>query len=831
MRTVQGFPDIMAIAARRATALAFVLGLGLASAALAQIPGALSQKSPDAAEIVARVQQMGRVRIIVMFQPPVAPSEVRPDAASIAAVKAQVAAIQDAIIAAHFGSAAAPRPGPGFARGLARFEITPGFAVTVTRAELEALAADPNVASIHYDRAVPPSLVDSVPLIGMPNAYAAGATGAGYAVAVLDTGVQANHEFLAGKVIAEACFSFTEGGGGVPLCPNGTSTQIGAGAADPETPECVNGADQLCAHGTHVAGIAAGFKANPQAGRPPNGVARDGLIWAIQVFTRFNIAQQCAPNPAPCVLASFSNQIIALDHVFANMNSLPGGVRLASVNMSLGGGAFPGTCDTEPQKPAIDRLRNAGVLTVISAGNDGDVAAIGTPACISTAVAVAASTKTDMISLFSNMSAKVELVAPGGAGGGPPFMDPADIQSAVPVVPPSTSAYLFFPGTSMAAPHVAGAIAAIRTVCTSATVDAIAAALRNTGTPITDNRPGGTQTKPRIRVDLAVQNLGCGPVPPPPRTCTLASQLGDFNGDSRSDLLFRNDGNGQISQYLMDGFQVLSAQVIGTVGLEWVLTAAAADFNGDGRADMLFRRTDGTLSMYLLNGPQVLAAQVLGPIGLEWEFAGADDFNGDGRADMLFRRTSDGMLSLYLMNGFQVIAAQLLGAVGSEWRVRGVRDFNGDGRADMLFRHASDGVLSLYLMNGFQVIASQLIGVVGTEWDLVGARDFNGDNRADMLFRRASDGMLSLSLMNGFQLLAAQFIGAVGTDFFLLGLGDLNGDGRSDMVFRRTSDGLISAYLMNGFQVLAAQSLGAVGTEWNACYSQPPLTVSQLSQR
>jgi hypothetical protein len=142
MRTVKSSPNIMAIAARSAAALAFVLGL--ASAAMAQIPGALSQKSPDAAESVARVQQNGRVRIIVMFQAPASVSEVRPESESIAAAKAQVAAIKDAIIAAHFGSATAPRPGPDFARGLTRFEITPGFAVTVTRAELEALAAYPN---------------------------------------------------------------------------------------------------------------------------------------------------------------------------------------------------------------------------------------------------------------------------------------------------------------------------------------------------------------------------------------------------------------------------------------------------------------------------------------------------------------------------------------------------------------------------------------------------------------------------------------------------------------------------------------------------------------
>jgi hypothetical protein len=42
---------------------------------------------------------------------------------------------------------------------------------------------------------------------------------------------------------------------------------------------------------------------------------------------------------------------------------------------------------------------------------------------------------------------------------------------------------------------------------------------------------------------------------------------------------------------------------------------------------------------------------------------------------------------------------------------------------------------------------------------------------------------------------------------------------------------MLSAYLMNGFQIAAFQLLGAIGTDWDACYSQPPLAMSQVSQR
>jgi subtilisin family serine protease len=198
-----------------------------------------------------------------------------------------------------------------------------------------------------------------------------------------------------------------------------------------------------------------------------------------------------------------SDQIQALDHVFANIN-LGGGNFVASVNMSLGGGLFSSTCDSESQKPAIDNLRAAGVLTAIASGNNGSVSQISSPGCISSAVTVGSTTKSDVISSFSNMSLVVDLLAPGSS-----------IQSSIPVVPSSnTTTYAFFNGTSMATPHVAGAIAAIRSGCPSASANDIENALKTTGTPITDTRGGGSQTKPRIRVDLALQNLGCGGTPP-----------------------------------------------------------------------------------------------------------------------------------------------------------------------------------------------------------------------------------------------------------------------------------------------------------------------------
>ena len=458
-----------------AARLAWLTTLALA-AATASAPPVMAQTSAErlqpgpagapaaAAGLLQHARERGRLRLIVGLREPFV-AEATLATPMAGAQRARIAAGQRAVLA----TLGALRPAEGAdvdRRGekVTLFETIPFLALGADVATLEALLADPRVASVHEDIAVPPTLAESVPLIRADQAAALGFTGAGQTVAILDTGVAKGHPMLKGKVVSEACYSTTDGVA-VSLCPGGVQSSIAAGSGKP-CPASIPG----CYHGTHVASIAAGNTASLK------GVARGAKVIAIQVFSNFSGQAK----------TYFSDVTRGLERVYALRNSF----KIASANLSLGGGLFSSACDGGSQasiKAVIDNLRAAKIATAIASGNDGRNGLVSAPGCISTAVTVGSTTKADAISSFSNHATLVDLLAPGSS-----------IFAALP-----GGNYGFLSGTSMATPHVAGAFAVLKQGKPTATVQEIQDALACTGVPV---RRAGI-TKPRINVLAALQVL------------------------------------------------------------------------------------------------------------------------------------------------------------------------------------------------------------------------------------------------------------------------------------------------------------------------------------
>ncbi len=575
---------------------------------------------------------------------------------------------------------------------------------------LRKLNTRPGVVSVTEDVPVPPTLNESTVKIGSDRAFAAGKTGAGTAVAILDTGVAVDHPFLSGRVKTQACFSVNDEAAGVTsLCPDGSAQQEGDGSADAGSGPCASlGAE--CSHGTHVAGIAAGNGAGT-SGAPVRGVAPGADIIAVQVFSRFSSDEVCwVTGTNPCVLSYTSSQLKGLEKVLALKRA---GTDVVAANLSLGAGHWTAACTRDPLAAVIDALRAAGVATVVAAGNSGDPDAVSSPGCVPSAITVGATTDDDQLAAFSNRGALLDLLAPG-----------TSIVSSVP------GGYASMNGTSMAAPHVTGALAVLRQTYPGLSIDQLEALLKNDGKPIAYT--GGTT--PRIQLDRSA-------VPAAP---------GDMTGDRKPDLVAVDD-TGKLRLYPGTGTGGLGPHiVIGAGGWSGASVTHRGDWTGDGKEDIV-ARVGSQLRVYPNLGDGTLGAPIQIASGLPTtaQVVAVGDTDHDGKPDLVVQHTD----KLFRYPGAVVGTAPAVGApvvIGTTgWDVMDLSapgDADHDGRVDLLARDTRDGILYHYMGQpdgkSFSSRTEYGRGYTTTYRPLIaGAADADRNGTADM-WATAGDGTL-----------------------------------------------------------------------------------------
>jgi subtilisin family serine protease len=364
------------------------------------------------------------------------------------------------------------------------------LAGTATREAAITLANHPDVAWVTVDKearrlqATPQS---SQVLIRSNQTNSLGFSGAGQAVAVIDTGV----DYMVPSM----------GGGSLPNAKVIGGTDVADDDSDPMDCE---------GHGTEVAGVIAG----------PTGVAPGAKIVAIKIFP-----SKDATNATCDDTASFSDIFTGMDFAVANKAAFG----ITVINLSLGGSFDDsldhGYCDLdEPDSAhAVDAATAAGIVVVAAAGNDALPNQLAVPACVSSAVSAGAvypesrprlswlddnggilctdqPANTDGIICFSDSTTNLSLLAPGA------FWR---------VVTKGGGTDSGFAGTSASTPAVAGAVVLLRQARPDLTPAGVIGVLRATGKPITDSRNG--VVTPRVdtlaAVQLAVSNFAVSSAP------------------------------------------------------------------------------------------------------------------------------------------------------------------------------------------------------------------------------------------------------------------------------------------------------------------------------
>jgi hypothetical protein len=313
------------------------------------------------------------------------------------------------------------------------------------------------------------------------------------------------------------------------------------------------------------------------------------------------------------------------------------------------------------------------------------------------------------------------------------------------------------------------------------------------------------------------------------------AETGDYNGDGKSDILWRNPTSGALQEWLMNGGSVSSSPSLTSIppGSGWSIMrgggfgpAARNDFNGDGRGDILWQNSgSGTVEEWQMNGGSSLSSPDIATIapGSGWSVVAGGDFDANGKADLLWRNSNTGTIQLWLMNGGTIASASNVGSVSpaSGWSVVGAGDFNGDGRSDILWQNSTTGTVEEWLMNGSAVLSAPDIATVapGSGWSIAATGDFDADGKSDILWRNSSTGTVQAWLMNGSAVSSSSNVGAVApaSGWSIIGAGDFNGDGRSDVLWQNANTGTVEEWLMNGGATLSTPDIATVtpGSGWS----------------
>ena len=358
------------------------------------------------------------------------------------------------------------------------------------------------------------------PLISLPGAWDSSVGSPEVVVAVVDTGILGGHPDLQGQLVD-----------GYDFVRNAAAAGDGDGI-DPDPEETVGGADPDAVnfHGTHVAGTV--------AARGNNGIGVAGVAYGARVM----------PLRALAADGGTSYDVLQAVRYAAGLPNDSGVVpqRPADIiNLSLGGSGF-----SQVSQDLYNELRAMGIAVVAAAGNEGS-SLPSYPAAYDSVISVSAVDVEQRVTAYSNRGSTVDVAAPGGDGSRDSNGDgyPDGILSTGGA--DGEFVYTFLSGTSMAAPHVAGVLALMKSLNPALDAADMERLLRDgrltddRGLPGRDDLYGHGLINARRAVEAAIVEGG-GSSELPPRLSSTTGALNFGSTLSRLEFALGNSGGGDL---------------------------------------------------------------------------------------------------------------------------------------------------------------------------------------------------------------------------------------------------------------------------------------------
>lgn len=438
-------------------ALAMLLGLlSIAAVAAADTTLTPAEQIKVTGKLHGVIQDRLPTEVLIYFNAPRRAEIIRqdiPHAEKIAAVESYIVSVRTPILERLAG--------PGFTVHETLNMFNSIYATISTSEALKRVLSDPEITGLTGNEEYGVSLAQTLPLVRQPTIAAAGNTGTGSTVAVIDTGVRQDFYYAANSPILLA---LDMSGAGNPWDSTG--------------------------HGNIIAQVV-------------NATAPGARIISLKA------CQSCSSG----VLSGQAVQA-AFMWIFNNYQTY----NIKAVNLSLSTpNLYANQCNTDMTSYVVD-FAEFNIVPVVSAGNDGAKTAIAEPACARDTIAVGAAYDTNFgvssystancsdpttaawrVGCFSNSGPMLDIIAPGCRVG---ITASGTINSA------------FNCGTSLAAPVVTGAVAIMRGTSVNPTADARAIMSALVTPAFTATDAANNLTRPRLDIPSAVAAARAPPVNP-----------------------------------------------------------------------------------------------------------------------------------------------------------------------------------------------------------------------------------------------------------------------------------------------------------------------------